>query len=297
MIPVNLTEDESAIVDMAMANLNTDNPSIPEEHNTVDSDNNPNNDSNASLDSEPVHTEIFKVPEEDIVDESSARYSSADWFNKAKEVSIGILGCGGIGSWATLLLSRISPKKLILYDNDFVEDINLGGQFFGTLDCDKSKTDALYNNLKNFSPDTPVISYNRLVNSSSAYIFDFFDIAITGFDNMGSRKTIYNMWKRQNNCKLLIDGRLNAEEFQIFCLRKDQPNNMKIYEDEYLFPDSESESTICSFKQTSYCAAMIGSFITNIVVNWLSGLNGSEYKPTPFITRYMADTMFLETVN
>ncbi|MGN1294929.1 MAG: hypothetical protein ACI4U5_00840, partial [Bacilli bacterium] len=97
-------------------------------------------------------------------------------------------------------------------------------------------------------------------------------ILICGFDNMNSRKTAFEVWKGSISASnpqeyLFIDGRLNAEEFQIFCIRGDDDYNINRYSKEFLFDDNEVQDAPCSYKQTSYCASMIASFITNLFVN------------------------------
>ena len=65
--------------------------------------------------------------------ESTVRFSGASWFEAAKGVSATIAGVGGIGSWTSLLLSRISQTiRITLYDDDNVEVVNLAGQMFSS---------------------------------------------------------------------------------------------------------------------------------------------------------------------
>lgn len=71
---------------------------------------------------------------------------------------------------------------------------------------------------------------------------------------------------------------------------------MKEYEEKWLFNDEEAEETVCSYKQTSHCATMIGSMIVNLFVNFIS--NQCEplvERDVPFLTYYNAETMYLKT--
>jgi molybdopterin-synthase adenylyltransferase len=47
---------------------------------------------------------------------------------KIKKSTIVIIGVGGLGSFTSILLSRMNPKKLILIDNDIVQETNLERQ-------------------------------------------------------------------------------------------------------------------------------------------------------------------------
>jgi hypothetical protein len=73
---------------------------------------------------------------------------------------------------------------------------------------------------------------------------------------------------------------------------------MKQYETKWLFTDAEADVTICSYKQTSFMASMIGSMIVNLFVNFVTNLNDPLFKrDLPFLTEYTGSTIFLNTVN
>ena len=68
------------------------------------------------------------------------------------------------------------------------------------------------------------------------------------------------------------------------------------YENNYLFNDSEAEETVCSYKQTTFCANMIASVIVNLFVNFVANeCNPLIPRDLPFLTRYDASTMFFKT--
>ena len=124
---------------------------------------------------------------------------------------------------------------------------------------------------------------------------------ICGFDNMSSRRTFYEKWKRHVNEKrsaeekancLFIDGRLAAEEFQVFCIQGTNVVHMQKFEANWLFSDEEAEATLCSYKQTSFCANMIASVMVNLFVNFVA--NKCEPlidRALPFFTYYDATQM------
>jgi hypothetical protein len=127
---------------------------------------------------------------------------------------------------------------------------------------------------------------------------------ICGFDNMAARKTFFNAWKGHvfrespsegRNC-LYLDGRLSMDTLQVFCIQGIDRINMARYEEEFLFDDAEADETVCSMKQTSYLAAMIGSVITNLFTNWCANLtNPIVPYDLPFFTEYNAQHMIFKT--
>ena len=232
--------------------------------------------------------------------ESTIRFSGASWFEAAKGVSATIAGVGGIGSWTSLLLSRISQTiRITLYDDDNVEVVNLAGQMFSSNQVGLRKVYAAQEVIRYFSGSYCNAAPYRIASTTSIYD----NIVICGFDNMEARKILYRLWKARAKSFpvaeqgefLFIDGRMNAEEFQIFSIIGDDDYNMKRYEEEFLFSDAEVAPAVCSYKQTTYCASMIASFMINSLVNFLSNQNLENMpRQVPFYINYDAQLMHLK---
>ena len=71
---------------------------------------------------------------------------------------------------------------------------------------------------------------------------------------------------------------------------------MHKYESKWLFDDSQVEEAVCSYKQTTYMANMIGSVMVNLFTNFCANLcNPIVERDIPFISRYDGATMFFKT--
>lgn len=236
-----------------------------------------------------------------LVDESTSRFSSAEWYSAVRDKEIVLAGIGGIGSYVVFLLSRMKPTTLLIYDPDYVECGNMSGQLYGNSDIGRAKVDSIAYMVSNYS------NYYSIVSIKDRFTYDSItkDIMICGFDNMSSRSLFFDKWvrhvkslpKEERKKCLFIDGRLAAEEFQVFCITGDDDYHQTVYRREYLFSDFEAEETICSYKQTSHCANMIGSIIVNLFVNFVA----NECEPLiprdlPFITSYDAERMYFKTM-
>lgn len=230
------------------------------------------------------------------INDNSSRFSGSDWYEQARQNTVFLAGIGGIGSWAALILSRIQPAQMYLCDDDNVEMVNMSGQLYSMENIGSKKVDALGQTLRDFSNyHSSLCIPERFTEESEAQ-----DIMICGFDNMAARKLVFKSWL--NHVKLLpmdqrrrclfIDGRLAAEKWQIFAICGDDYYNMKRYMTDFLFEDSEAEQTVCSYKQTTYCASMIASYMCNLYVNYLCD---SIARPVPFFLEYDATTMFLKS--
>lgn len=74
----------------------------------------------------------------------------------------------------------------------------------------------------------------------------------------------------------------------------DDEYNINRYNNEFLFSDAEADETICSYKQTTFCANMIASYMVNLFVNFCANEVGG-CRDLPFFTEYNAILMYLKT--
>ena len=178
----------------------------------------------------------------------------------------------------------------------------MSGQLYSTDDIGSAKVNAMVRMAGQYSSYYDIFTYNERFNENSTPT----KIMICGFDNMAARKDFFNAWKglvhslpeqERKEC-LFIDGRLAAESFQVLCIKGDDTFNMNKYEDKFLFRDSEAEETLCSYKQTTFMANMIGSVMVNLFVNFCANeCNPLIPRDLPFFTEYSADTMFFKVVS
>ena len=250
----------------------------------------------AAMESE--HQEVPVNSQTITVDETTSRFSGAIWYEEIQKQTVTLAGVGGIGSYVGFLLGRLKPQRLIIYDPDRVETVNMSGQLYGQTDVGNYKSVALANMVKNYANYNNIVALNDRFGANS----EATDIMICGFDNMEARRIFYTAWKqhtlaypdeeRRKKC-LFIDGRLAAEEFQVLSIQGDDERSMKEYEDKWLFGDAEAEETICSYKQTTFMANMIASVMVNVFVNFVANQCGPIIdRDVPFFISYDASTMF-----
>ena len=249
---------------------------------------------------EDAHQEIPTNSATLLVDEATSRFSSAIWYENIQKKTVILAGVGGIGSFCGFLLARMKPVSMFIYDDDIVESVNMSGQLYGQSDLGRPKVSALAEMIRNYADYSSVFAIReRFTEESEAS-----DIMICGFDNMAARKLFFNKWvnhvqskpeEERKNC-LFIDGRLAAEEFQVLCIKGDDEYNINRYNNEFLFSDAEADETICSYKQTTFCANMIASYMVNLFVNFCANQVGPLIdRDLPFLTTYNAETMYLKT--
>lgn len=233
------------------------------------------------------------------IEETTSRFSGAIWYEAITQKRIILAGLGGIGSYVAFLLSRMHPASIRLYDNDKVEAVNMSGQFYSLNDVNNFKASAIYNKMKVYSNFYSGLALAQKFDESS----DSGPIMICGFDNMSARKIFFESWAghvsrcspdNRKSC-LFIDGRLAAEEFQVIAIQGDDELAMSRYRSEWLFSDEEAEETLCSYKQTTFMANMIGSVMVNIFVNFVANECDPIFpRDVPFLTTYNASNMYFK---
>jgi len=192
--------------------------------------------------------------------ETRIRFSDSPWMKNLPTVTIG--GLGGIGSWVTFFIGRFGGS-MTLYDFDTVDDSNLGGQCYGRSYLGKTKEAAMVAILDEFCDNRDVFTFGKLEEDSMVSEYCF-----ACFDSMSARKSMFEAWKKLENRKLFIDGRMLAEAYQIYVVTPGQ-------EEEYektLFEDDEVEDLLCSYKATTHCGAGIAHDMTVIFTNFLTNL-------------------------
>lgn len=215
------------------------------------------------------------------------RFKDAQWYKDYYEVQPIIGGAGGIGSHLSFLLSRMG-FELLVYDFDTVDTINLAGQFYTEEQARDglSKVDALRSLIRDFT-GTEIDTIDQAYSGDSVTG----PVMISAFDNMEARQTFFNAWVSDlENCgdanikPIFIDGRLNAESMEIYCVTPDRIEDYR----KTLFSDGEVPEAPCTLKQTTHCASMIASHICGFLSNHLANsFSGENDRVVPFKWEYL----------
>lgn len=225
------------------------------------------------------------------VESKYTRFKDAPWFETIRNQEVLLCGAGGISSWTALALASAGCENLIVCDYDTLEEHNLGGQFYTSEQAKKGefKTHALQENIKSFC-DTTINVWTDKIEEN--IVIDFNHV-ICGFDNMKARKIVFEKWCEHLNNSIFsfnkkqcifIDGRLTAEQIQIFTILGDDEVAKKEYRTNHICDDALIEDAPCTFKQTRYLAMKIAGLISEIYTNYLSNISSKVYghKQVPF---------------
>ncbi|MCX5796420.1 MAG: sulfur carrier protein ThiS adenylyltransferase ThiF [Elusimicrobia bacterium] len=124
-----------------------------------------------------------------------------------RRCTVGVAGCGGLGSNAALALTRAGVGRLILADFDEVEASNLNRQQFVQKDIGVEKVKALAGHLRAINPDIELSEHCcRISPESVAALFGEADLLIEAFDKAEAKKWLIESWCRAFPGKPIVCG-------------------------------------------------------------------------------------------
>jgi sulfur carrier protein ThiS adenylyltransferase len=126
---------------------------------------------------------------------------------KLQKATVGIAGCGGLGSNAAVALVRAGVGHLILVDHDVVEISNLNRQYYFQSDIGKRKVEALAAHLRNIAPQVDLVVHHKaLTPEDIPILFRSADLLIEAFDRAESKRWLIESWCRTFKAKPIIVG-------------------------------------------------------------------------------------------
>jgi sulfur carrier protein ThiS adenylyltransferase len=110
---------------------------------------------------------------------------------KLKGKTVGIAGCGGLGSNVAVALARVGIGKLIIADFDKIEENNLNRQYFFFDQIGKYKADALKENISRLNPAVNVEAHIiKLDHDKIVELFSNCDVIVEAFDKAEMKEMI-----------------------------------------------------------------------------------------------------------
>jgi len=196
------------------------------------------------------------VRQQDIVDQK-----------KLSALSVAIVGCGAIGSYTTLTLTKMGIKKFSLWDPDSVELHNLANQFFTRDNIGLSKVKAVQMECLRHALEPVEIDVNERKYEGQPLDYDII-IALT--DNIEGRSACFKEAAKNLASVFYIDGRMTAEMVRVFAF---SPKNYEVqqkYFNDYIEGVTNSDGP-CTAKAIVYNVNMAASLIASHVKKFVTG--------------------------
>jgi sulfur carrier protein ThiS adenylyltransferase len=110
---------------------------------------------------------------------------------RLKHKTVGIAGCGGLGSNCAVALARVGVGRLILADFDVVDETNLNRQYFFYHQIGEKKVQSLSDNIKLINPATEIkVCDIHLDEQNIVDIYKNCDVIVEAFDKAEMKQMI-----------------------------------------------------------------------------------------------------------
>lgn len=108
-----------------------------------------------------------------------------------KSKSVGIAGCGGLGSNVAVALARVGVGRLIIADFDVISESNLNRQYFFYDQIGFYKTEKLRENIERINPNTLVDAHICTLDKQNIpSYFSNCDLVIEAFDSADMKQML-----------------------------------------------------------------------------------------------------------
>lgn len=126
---------------------------------------------------------------------------------RLKSMTVGIAGCGGLGSNCAVALARVGVGKLVIADFDRIEISNLNRQYFFTDQVGNSKVDALKENIRRIDPGIKIEGHEIMLDPENIPgIFSGCDVIVEAFDRAEMKQMIIETVVEKMPGKPLVCG-------------------------------------------------------------------------------------------
>ena len=148
-------------------------------------------------------------------------------------IRVVVVGCGGIGSPLSVLLSKMGITNVTFIDDDIVEAHNIPSQMFHPMAVGEKKVHECEQQFITYSPyEVEDLTTRAITKKTSDDDFEWpnanqFDILILGTDSILSRKQSFDALHEY--CKCVIDVRLNGTHMEAIAFTMDDTKSYNNY--------------------------------------------------------------------
>jgi hypothetical protein len=189
----------------------------------------------------------------------------------ARNLSVALIGLGGIGAITALTLAKMGVGYLTLIDDDSVSEENLATQLYKVRDLGAKKTIAAQQIVEDFTDDVSVDRFTgRVVNNRTIEWSDIAsEIVVSGVDSITSRQEI---WEKiaSEPWQWYVETRMGAENLLIYTVNgenREWYGRMLAKQNDCDIPDDP-----CTSKATFFCGAAAAAFIGSTVRKIITGI-------------------------
>lgn len=194
-----------------------------------------------------------------MTEEYFARCQGIISIQDAQKWPVNIIGCGATGSYTALALAKMGFNEFYLYDDDTVEEANIGPQLYGMKDLGEKKVVALKKLLSQLSPALDVNVYPERVTKDTPLTKG---IIIVALDSMEGRAMIWRNFRQ--TMPLIVDPRIGGQIIRVFAIPQNSKPHLEHYR-ETLYSDEEAFDFPCAERGVADVSFLIGGLVSGIV--------------------------------
>jgi len=182
---------------------------------------------------------------------------------RLQAATVGIAGCGGLGSHVALALARAGVGTLILADHDRVALSDLNRQAYFQSDIGRPKVSALAAHVRAVNPEASILTHAvRLTPETLGAHFAAAELLIEAFDQAESKQWLIETWCRHYPQRPIICASGLAGYGKTAQLRVRSAGQLYLCGDE----ESEEQEGLCSAR-----VALVANMQANVAIELLMG--------------------------
>lgn len=145
---------------------------------------------------------------------------------KIKQMTVMVVGLGGVGSYALEAITRSGVGKIIIVDNDVVDITNLNRQLIAlNTNLNELKVDVAEKRIKEINPNCKVVKITEFINQSNIDLLfnEKIDYVIDAIDTIETKKLIIKECLNSNIKFISSMGtanKIDPTRFEITDIRK-----------------------------------------------------------------------------
>ncbi len=191
---------------------------------------------------------------------------------KLKNSTVGMLGCGGLGTATSIYLAAAGVGRLILADSDKPDITNLNRQithYEYDIKNKRNKADSTKEKLSEFNSDIEIETYTKNVNEENIEkVFEKADLIVDCLDNFEDRYMLNSYCVRTN--KPLIHAAVYGFYGQLTIIVPEKTACLKC-----IFPSPPPQIKI--FPIIGVTAGLFGILEANEVIKYITGVGKSLF--------------------
>lgn len=179
---------------------------------------------------------------------------------------VGVVGCGGLGSWIALGLVRMGIKRMTLFDGDRFDRTNVPRQLMCGGDAGKFKAHALASHLAMHATNPAEIVGTAEPFREASMRYGPFDCLVVGVDNNRARLVASRLGIEHRMPVVFGMLSLDGLRAQVFLQRVDGPSLSRV------LPNlEEAKSARCAAAAIASCF-LVAAHAVELVANALMGI-------------------------